>query len=82
VEGIAYEVIGAEGQGDQIIIPKGQVQEEETAEDVDVDPSSNLTPDTKAKNSPLPCVGSSLLVFMVALPFGLSKISRCRQESK
>jgi hypothetical protein len=83
VEGTAYEVVGAEDSGDRIVVPEAQVEEDETSAGGDViDPSSNLTPGTKPKSSPFPCVGSSLLVFLAVLPLCLQKEFRRRQESK
>ena len=49
-EGVAYEVVGAEDSGDRIILPEAQVEEDETSAGGDaIDPSSNLTPETKPK---------------------------------
>jgi len=83
VGGIAYEVVGPEDEGDPMVLPEVQVEEDETVTDGEpVDPSSDLTPETNPKRFSLPCAGSSLLVFMAVLPFGLSKEFRRRQESK
>jgi len=83
VEGIAYEVVGADDSGDRLVLPETQVEEDETSAGGDaIDPSSNLTPETKPKSSPFPCVGSSILVFMVILPVGLIKEFRRHQESE
>ena len=81
VDGIAYEVIGADDHGDEVVIPEAQVDEDEPSVDSETsDPSTDLDPESQPKRSPFPCMGSSLLVLMAFLPLGLQKKFQHRKK--
>ena len=61
VEGIAYEVVGAEDSGDPIVIPELRVDVDQN--EGGPDPSSDFTTNKQPENAiTLPCPGSTLFV--------------------
>jgi len=66
VEGIAYEVVGAEDSGDRIVVPEAQVEEDETIADNETD--DIVAPPAIADNVRSICPGFSLLIGLTMLP--------------
>jgi len=62
VEGVAYEVVGAEDSGDRIILPEAQVEEEDDLSGSE-EPSSPVVSDPKNREPgfSIPCLGTSFL---------------------
>jgi len=66
VEGVAYEVVGAEDQGDPIVLPEAQVEEDELVADHETDDIA--APPAIADNVRSICPGFSLLVGLSFFP--------------
>jgi hypothetical protein len=66
VDGIAYEVVGAEDSGDRIVIPEAQVEEDETITDNETD--EFVAPSEILENAKSICPGFSLLVGLSFFP--------------
>jgi Ca-activated chloride channel family protein len=66
VEGVAYEVVGAEDSGDPVIIPEAQVEEDEIIAEDELD--DFVAPPAIADNVRSICPGFSLLVGLSFFP--------------
>jgi Ca-activated chloride channel family protein len=71
VEGVAYEVVGADDSGDRIVIPEAQVEEDETIADDGTE--SFVAPPAIADNVRSICPGVSLLIGLTMLPMAKKK---------
>jgi len=72
VEGIAYEVVGAEDSGDRIVVPEAQVEEDETIADNETD--DIVAPPAIADNVRSICPGFSLLIGLTMIPVVKKKL--------
>jgi Ca-activated chloride channel family protein len=66
VEGVAYEVVGAEDSGDRIVIPEAQAEEDVTI--VDDETNEFVAPRTIADNVRAICPGFSFLIGLSFFP--------------
>jgi len=78
VEGVAYEVVGADEQGDQIVLPEAQVEEEESVSGSEDSSSPGVSdPGNREYGFSIPCLGSSLIGLLpLALVFRSIKAYR------
>lgn len=66
VEGVAYEVVGVDDRGDQIVLPEAEVEENEIKADGETD--DFVSPPKDVNNSKAICPGFSLLIGLTMLP--------------
>ncbi|MCK5317504.1 MAG: hypothetical protein KAJ55_06290, partial [Anaerolineales bacterium] len=66
VEGIAYEVVGAEAEGDPMVLPEAQVEEDETIAEGETD--DFVAPPDILDNAKAICPGFSLFIGLSLFP--------------
>ena len=75
VEGIAYEVVGTEDQGDEIVIPMTVNGEEAHESEILLAPADMNDGKSQGEVS-LPCMGFSILIGMTMLPMAKKKLGK------